>query len=200
MRVWDVDPKILCRKHLLAEHRELHGLWNILTKHSGQGGYSRHPETLRWVDKTLALYRRHELLVAEFVRRGYNHATPLDEKLASGSGDQTDFIDSPARQLELLAAKPCDCPISATQPYHLYIMRCADGTLYSGITTDIERRLAEHNGQGGKGAKYTAARRPVELAYEQIFASRSLALKAEAKVKRLSRQDKLELIKNKHAL
>lgn len=49
MRVWDIEPRFLCRQHLLAEHRELHGLWNILTKHGGTGGYSRHPETLRWV-------------------------------------------------------------------------------------------------------------------------------------------------------
>lgn len=42
MRIWDIQPKYLCRKHLLAEHRELHGLWNILTKHKAKGGYSRH--------------------------------------------------------------------------------------------------------------------------------------------------------------
>ena len=60
MRVWDIHPKHLCRKHLLAEHRELHGLWNILTKHKGRGGYSRHPETLRWVGKLKALCLRHE--------------------------------------------------------------------------------------------------------------------------------------------
>jgi len=73
MRIWDVRPHRLCRKHLLAEHRELHGLWNILTVHGLKGGYSRHPETLRWIGKTLALYVRHELLVREFARRGYSH-------------------------------------------------------------------------------------------------------------------------------
>lgn len=62
MRVWDIEPKYLCRKHLLAEHRELHGFWNILTKHGGVGGYSRHPETLRWAGKEKALYLRHEAL------------------------------------------------------------------------------------------------------------------------------------------
>ena len=111
MRVWDVDPKFLCRQHLLAEHRELHGLWNILTKHGGVGGYSRHPETLRWVGKAKALYLRHEALVAEFGRRGYNHLTPLDEKLAAGSAVQKDFIDTPDEQMNILRNKPCDCPL-----------------------------------------------------------------------------------------
>jgi hypothetical protein len=111
MRIWDVEPKILCRKHLLAEHRELHGLWNILTKHHGQGGYARHPETLRWVGKLKALYNRHEKLVAEFAVRGYQHRTPLDAALATGSDRQTDYIDRPVEQIKLLIAKPCDCPL-----------------------------------------------------------------------------------------
>ena len=62
MRVWDVAPGLLCRQHLLGEHRELHGLWNILTKHRGVGGYSRHPETQRWVGRLAALHARHEAL------------------------------------------------------------------------------------------------------------------------------------------
>ncbi|MBP9816657.1 MAG: pyrimidine dimer DNA glycosylase [Candidatus Pacebacteria bacterium] len=110
MRVWDVSPRTLCRKHLLGEHRELHGLWNILTKHKGVGGYSRHPETLRWVGKTKALYARHEALVKEMLRRGYNHQSPLDKRLAKGSAIQRSYIDSPARQKEILKGKPCDCP------------------------------------------------------------------------------------------
>jgi len=109
MRVWDIDPKLLCRKHLLAEHRELHGLWNILTKHGGVGGYSRHPETLRWVGKQKALYNCHEKLVAEFARRGYNHRSPLNKKLAVGIGIQRKFINTLAEQKEILKRKPCDC-------------------------------------------------------------------------------------------
>lgn len=109
MRVWDIHPKHLCQKHLVAEHRELHGLWNILTKHKGTGGYSKHPETLRWVGKLHALYNRHEALVKEFTRRGYNHHTPLDKRFAKGSAKQTVLLDSIPRQRELLNAKPCDC-------------------------------------------------------------------------------------------
>lgn len=109
MRIWDIPPKHLCHKHLVAEHRELHGLWNILTIHKGQGGYSRHPETLRWVGKTKALYHRHELLVKEFKRRGYRHLSPLDKKLATGKSRQGKLIDSLARQKELLKDKNCRC-------------------------------------------------------------------------------------------
>lgn len=109
MRIWDVTPGALCRSHLLGEHRELHGLWNILTRELK--GYRAHPETRRWEGKLAALYRRHEALVAEMGRRGYRHASPLDEALARGSAEQEVFVDPPERQLEILRAKPCDCPI-----------------------------------------------------------------------------------------
>jgi hypothetical protein len=109
MRVWDIHPKHLCRKHLLAEHRELHGLWNILTKHKGRGGYSRHPETLRWVGKQKALFLRHEILIHEFSRRGYSHHTPLLKKLATGSGSQKIFINTAREQRSILQTKPCEC-------------------------------------------------------------------------------------------
>lgn len=112
MRIWDVDPKLLCQKHLVAEHRELHGLWNILTKHECKGGYSKHPETLRWVGKTKALFNRHKTLVEEFNQRGYNHQTPLDERLAVGSVVQNKFINTIAEQKEILKNKDCDCFLS----------------------------------------------------------------------------------------
>lgn len=107
MRIWDISPTLLCRAHLAAEHRELHGLWNILTL--GKMGYSRHPETLRWHGKFAALHKRHEKLVTEMTRRGWTHRTPLDVRLATGSTMQRTYIDSPARQRALLTAKPCTC-------------------------------------------------------------------------------------------
>src|SRR6516225_12082778 len=61
MRIWDVDPALLCRQHLLGEHRELHAVWTILTTDSA--GYRRHPETLRWEGRLGALARRHDRLV-----------------------------------------------------------------------------------------------------------------------------------------
>lgn len=113
MRVWDVSPKILCRKHLLAEHRELHGLWNILTIHKGSGGYSRHPETLRWVGKRRALFLRHEALVSEFARRGYRHFSPLNKKYATGKDVQDIFLHTIPEQKEILQQKPCECLLSS---------------------------------------------------------------------------------------
>lgn len=109
MRIWDVEPESLCRQHLLGEHRELHGLWNILVVHEGTGGYSRHPETLRWVGRTRALYRRHERLAAEMGRRGYDHRSELDAHLASGARHQSVLLESVSEQRALLASKPCEC-------------------------------------------------------------------------------------------
>ncbi len=114
MRVWDVHPKYLCRKHLLGEHRELHGLWNILTKHKGMGGYSHHPETLRWIGKEKALFLRHEKLVKELLYRGYLHHSPLDKKLAIGSASQNIYINTILEQEEILKDKSCEC-FSLTQ-------------------------------------------------------------------------------------
>lgn len=74
----------------------------------------------------------------------------------------------------------------------LYMLRCADGTLYTGITTDVERRLAEHN--SGKGAKYTRSRRPVEVVYREPCPDKSAALRREIAVKRLSRAQKCKLM------
>lgn len=107
MRIWDVDPQLLCRSHLLGEHRELHGLWNILTR--GLRGYSRHPETRRWEGRLAALYSRHEALVAEMTRRGYRHHSPLDPALATGSAVQDVFVDRPDAQIVILRAKGCAC-------------------------------------------------------------------------------------------
>jgi putative endonuclease len=78
--------------------------------------------------------------------------------------------------------------------YWLYIAACADGTYYTGIATDVERRLSEHNGAGRKGARYTAARRPVRLVYRAPFPTRSAAQVEEARIKRLSRTAKEALI------
>lgn len=109
MRIWDVSPRVLCRQHLLGEHRELHGLWNILTQ--GKRGYATHPETRRWVGKQAALFARHEALVREITRRGYRHATPLDARLATGSSRQHTRLISRGEQYALLEAKGCRCRV-----------------------------------------------------------------------------------------
>lgn len=78
--------------------------------------------------------------------------------------------------------------------YWVYILRCADGTLYTGCTNDLSRRLAAHN--AGKGAKYTRSRRPVELVYREAVPDKSTALRREAAIKGLSRAEKLALIQS----
>lgn len=77
--------------------------------------------------------------------------------------------------------------------YFLYMLVCADDTLYTGITTDLERRIAEHN-TGTAGAKYTRARRPVSLVYSKKYKDRSSASIAEARMKKLTRDEKLALV------
>lgn len=76
--------------------------------------------------------------------------------------------------------------------YFMYVVRCADGTLYTGYTTDVEARVATHN--AGKGAKYTAARLPVALMASAAFATKHEAMSAEYHFKLLSRAEKLEML------
>ena len=78
--------------------------------------------------------------------------------------------------------------------YYVYIVQCADATLYTGIATELERRIEEHN-HSDKGAKYTRNRRPVTLVYHETFEDRSTASKREYEIKKkMSRQQKLSLI------
>jgi putative endonuclease len=75
-----------------------------------------------------------------------------------------------------------------------YILECSDKTLYIGVTNDLDKRLEKHN--TGKGAKYTRGRAPVKLLYSQPFASKSDACKEEYRLKKLTREEKLALIKS----
>ena len=85
--------------------------------------------------------------------------------------------------------------------WHVYIVRCADGTLYTGVAMDVARRVDEHNGMCANGvravreigARYTRTRRPVKLAYQEKAANRSAACKREYAIKQLSRREKLAL-------
>ena len=82
---------------------------------------------------------------------------------------------------------------ASTAAWCVYMLRCADGSLYTGITTDVIRRVAEHNGDGPLGARYTRTRRPVELAYVEAVASRAEATRRETAIKQLDRGRKLAL-------
>ncbi|MCI8687488.1 MAG: GIY-YIG nuclease family protein [Lawsonibacter sp.] len=80
--------------------------------------------------------------------------------------------------------------------WYVYILRCGDGTLYTGITDDIPRRLAAH--RSGKGAKYTRGRGPLELVYQEQVPDKSAALRREIQIKRLRRAEKERLIKSQN--
>jgi len=83
--------------------------------------------------------------------------------------------------------------------FSLYIVRCADGTLYTGIAADVARRLAEHE-QGDRGAKYLRGKGPLEVVFEEAAGDRAAASRLEYRVKRLSRSQKLELISGRRRL
>ncbi len=78
--------------------------------------------------------------------------------------------------------------------WYVYIVRCSDNSLYTGVTKDIERRVTEHNTNDKLGARYTKSRRPVTLVYEESSESRSQASKRELEIKRLTKKNKESLI------
>lgn len=79
-------------------------------------------------------------------------------------------------------------------PYFVYILECADGSLYTGVATDVEKRFEEH--KSGKGAKYTRARGAKRICYSEYYTDKGTALKREIGIKKLSRTQKIQLIKS----
>jgi hypothetical protein len=102
VRVWDFNPGYLNRQSLLGEHRELHSIVSIIK--NNKKGYSRHPETLRWMGFGWALSQRHRLLAAEMNLRGYVDRTPVSLKTQRNKWPEV-FVDPPATQLCILAGK-----------------------------------------------------------------------------------------------
>ena len=86
MRIWDIPVEKLCRNHLLGDHKELHAMWSVIIQN--KKGYSKHPETIKWIGKLKALYIRHNQQVNEMKNRGYDHQSPLDAKIATGKSKQ----------------------------------------------------------------------------------------------------------------
>lgn len=107
MRIWDISPSLLCRQHLLGEHRELHAVWSVITEN--KKGYSKHPETIRWIGKLKALYLRHNQLILEMGKRGYIHKSGLPINRATGRKKQNTYINSINEQIEILKKKECRC-------------------------------------------------------------------------------------------
>lgn len=83
------------------------------------------------------------------------------------------------------------------EDWHVYILQCADSTLYTGIARDLQKRLRQHNGEAVGGPRYTRGRRPVRLLWSDVVSDRSAAQKREAAIKKLSRPEKLHLIGSK---
>lgn len=107
MRIWDLSAGYLNRGSLLGEHRELHGLRSILVH--GKDGYSRHPETIRWVGCLSGLDRRHDLLAAEMRLRGYVDRTPVDPQPDEVVWPAS-YVTEPVEQFHLLRSKYVDKP------------------------------------------------------------------------------------------
>lgn len=110
MRVWDLPPQDLCRRHLLGQHNEIHGIWTVITQQ--RSGYARHPEVMRWRPHLRKLWERHEATAAEMARRGYQHRSPLPQPAGRGEHGEPAFVDPPDRQRDLLRAKGCECRTS----------------------------------------------------------------------------------------
>ena len=89
MRIWDLPVNVLCRKHLLGEHNELHIIWNVFTQN--KKGWRNHPEVKRWEKHLPTLYLRHSQQVAEMKNRGYNHQSPLDIKSLNSADQKLSF-------------------------------------------------------------------------------------------------------------
>lgn len=105
MRVWDLPAGYLSRQSLLGEHRELHGIYSILTQN--KSGYARHPETLRWVRTLSGLAARHRQLAAEMLLRGYVDRTPIRVTMSRVKWPEV-FVTEPLDQIALLRAKYVD--------------------------------------------------------------------------------------------
>lgn len=145
MRIWDIHPGYLARQQLLGEHRELHGLFNLLTL--GKKGYANHPETLRWIGCIDALIQRHEFLVAEMCLRGYNHYSPLVASSEPSIQWPQIYIDLPVRQFVLLAGKYAADNRSGRIPLpgnpqelwaqHKYSVMAHDPNLYRDIGSEV---------------------------------------------------------------
>jgi len=136
MRIWDINPGYLNRASLLGEHRELHGMVSIFI--NKKKGYSRHPETLRWVGCGWALKQRHQLLAAEMHLRGYQDKSPVSLRANKGQWPDT-YIDLPGVQFELIRNKYIDkesgripLPKNAQQLWsqHKYSVMARDNALY----------------------------------------------------------------------
>jgi len=156
MRVWDISPGYLNRQSLLGEHRELHGIVSIIVNR--KKGYSKHPETLRWIGYGWALRQRHRQLACEMSLRGYTEKTPVSIRSNKGVWPNT-YIDKPIVQFKLLKGKylgkekgRIPLPNNAQQIWsqHKYSVLARDEKIYR----EIGREVAERKTDFSELAKY----------------------------------------------
>ena len=146
MRIWDISPGYLNRQSLLGEHRELHGIVSIIV--NGKKGYSKHPETIRWVGYGWALKQRHRQLAAEMSLRGFTEKSPLVD-FRSNEGIWPDiYIDEPCKQFQLLAIKyqnkeqgriPLPKNVQQLWSHHKYSVLARDVGLYKEIGKNVAK-------------------------------------------------------------
>ncbi|MDA3839352.1 MAG: DUF1722 domain-containing protein [Candidatus Delongbacteria bacterium] len=143
MRIWDINPGYLNRQSLLGEHRELHGLVSIMV--NNKKGYSKHPETLRWIGYGWAINIRHKQLVSEMELRGYTDKSPVRTRSNKLIWPEK-YIDSPYEQFEILKKKYVGkesgrivLPKSAQELWaqHKYSVMARDYNLYKQIASDM---------------------------------------------------------------
>jgi hypothetical protein len=151
MRIWDINPGYLNRQSLLGEHRELHGIVSIIVK--GKKGYSKHPETLRWVGYGWALRIRHQLLSAEMSLRSFMDKSPVLTRTNNGVWPD-EYIDEPAQQFKILETKyqnkehgRIPLPKNAQQVWrqHKYSVLARDVNLYKKIGREVSTMSPSHD-------------------------------------------------------
>lgn len=146
MRIWDIHPGYLNRQSLLGEHRELHGMVSIFVNR--KKGYSRHPETLRWVGYGWALKQRHRALVCEMNLRGYSDNSPVGTRSNKGSWPSV-FIDEPHVQFRLLKEKyrnresgriPLPRNVQVLWSHHKYSILARDQAMYKEFGREVSHK------------------------------------------------------------
>lgn len=151
MRIWDINPGYLNRQSLLGEHRELHGIVSILV--SGKMGYSKHPETIRWISHGWALTMRHQQLAAEMSLRNFTDRTPVGICTNKGVWPEI-YIEEPGQQFRILEAKykgkekgRIPLPKNAQQLWsqHKYSVMARDVNLYKQIGRNVSKMPSNHD-------------------------------------------------------
>ena len=149
MRIWDINPGYLNRQSLLGEHRELHGIVSIIV--NKKKGYSRHPETLRWIGYGWALKMRHKMLSCEMALRGYTDRTPVKTYSNKGKWPEI-YIDNPDCQFKLLKEKytgkeqgriPLPKKPQQLWSQHKYSVLARNQNLYKRIGPDVSKNAMD---------------------------------------------------------